>query len=368
VIAGRIDKINVSHTMKISAEAKKLAREGAQIIDLSAGEPDFPTPDNIKNAAVNAIGSNFTHYTLNAGTIDLRKAVSDKLKRDHHLDYDINEIIISAGAKQSIYNAVHTLVDYNDEVLIPSPYWVSYPEIVKLAHGNPIIINSSAKNNHKLLPEQISSAVTPKTKVLILCNPSNPTGMVYSEDELKPIAELCRRHNLFVISDEIYDKIIYDGINYKSFASLDDMRERTILINGVSKAYAMTGWRIGYAAGPEQVIKGMDKIQSHSTSNASSVSQAAALEAITGTQDYIKEMRSEFERRRDFLYKEINSIRGFSCLKPQGAFYLFPDVTSLFGLKTDVIKIRDLLIWQCTSFMRQVLQWCREFPSVQRDT
>jgi aspartate aminotransferase len=341
VVSERINKIKASQTMRISAEARNLAGQGADIIDLSAGEPDFPTPKNIKSAAKNAIDMDLTRYTLNAGTLNLRQAVADKLKNDNDLDYTTDEIIISNGAKQGIYNAIHTIADNDDEVIIPSPYWVSYPEIVELAHGKAVIIKTTEENNFKITPGQLDSAVTDKTKALILCNPSNPTGMVYTAEELEMIAETARKYNFYIISDEIYEKMVYDNLEFRSFASLKGMKDRTILINGLSKAYSMTGWRIGYTAGPEKIIKGMDKIQSHSTSNASSISQAAAYEALSGNQDYIYAMRNEFRIRRDYLYEELYTVKGISIVKPAGAFYLFPNISRLFGLKTEILKITD---------------------------
>jgi aspartate aminotransferase len=226
-------------------------------------------------------------------------------------------------------------------VIIPSPYWVSYPEIVELAHGKAVIIKTTEENNFKITPVQLDSAVTDKTKALILCNPSNPTGMVYTAEELEMIAETARKYNFYIISDEIYEKMVYDNLEFRSFASLKGMKDRTILINGLSKAYSMTGWRIGYTAGPEKIIKGMDKIQSHSTSNASSISQAAAYEALSGNQDYIYAMRNEFRIRRDYLYEELYTVKGISIVKPAGAFYLFPNISRLFGLKTEILKITD---------------------------
>jgi aspartate aminotransferase len=341
VLADRINKVNFSQTMKISAEARKLSGEGIHIVDLSAGEPDFPTPQNIKDAAIDAVNRNFTRYTLNAGTIELRKAVANKLKTDNELEYNINDIVVSNGAKQSIFNAIHTVVNIGDEVIIPSPYWVSYPEMVILAHGTPVIVKTNEENNFKILPEQLQSSITEETKALILCNPSNPTGAAYTEEELESIAKICRKYDFYIISDEIYEKILYDNFRYKSFAALEGMKERTILVNGVSKAYSMTGWRIGYAAGPENIIRGIDKIQGHSTSNASSISQAAAIEALSGPQDYLEDMQRAFAERRNYLFNEITSIEGISCVKPNGAFYLFPNISKYFGMKTDVLKITD---------------------------
>jgi aspartate aminotransferase len=341
LLSDRINNINESETIRIFSEAKNLIREGKDIIDLSAGEPDFPTPQNIKDAAVNAININLTRYTLNSGTIELRKAVSAKLKKENDLDYTPDEIIISTGAKQCLFNAVQTIINPNDEVIIPAPYWVSYPEMVNLANGKPVIINTDENNNFKLKPGQLHSAVTSKTKCLILCNPSSPTGTVYTEEELKSLAEVCRKYDFYIITDEIYEKLVYDNTSFKSFPSLGGMKDRTILINGVSKAYSMTGWRIGYAAASENIIRGMAKIQSHSTSCASSVSQAAALEALEGPQDFIAEMRAEFCNRRNFLFKELTAVRGITCIKPSGAFYLFPNISYYFNKSTEVLKVNN---------------------------
>jgi aspartate aminotransferase len=341
LIAERIHKINVSHTMKISAEARKLSGEGKDIIDLSVGEPDFPTPQNVKDAAIKAINDNYTRYTLNAGSAELRRTVANKLKSENQLEYTIDQIVVSNGAKQSIFNAVHTIVNSDDEVLIPSPYWVSYPEMVLLAHGKPVIIETVEQSDFKLTSSLLSSNITSKTKALILCNPSNPTGMAYTPADLEALAEVCRNHSFYIISDEIYEKLLYDDLKFKSFASLEGMKERTILVNGVSKAYSMTGWRIGYAAGPPDIIAGINKIQGHSTSNASSVSQAAALEALSGTQDYVENMRKEFQKRRDYLYTELSSIKGFTCRKTNGAFYIFPNISYFFGKKSEVLKISN---------------------------
>lgn len=328
--------------MKVAQEAKELQAKGENVIDLSVGEPDFPTPQNIKDAAIKAIENNFTKYTLNAGTIELRKAVAEKLKKENGLDYSPNEIIVSAGAKQSIYNAVQALIYNDDEAIIAAPYWVSYPEMVTLAHGKPVIVDASEENGFKLTAQQIADAVTLKTKVLILCNPCNPTGAAYSKSELEEIAEVVEEKNLIVISDEIYEKLVYDNFKFVSFASLNEkIKSRTIVVNGLSKAYSMTGWRIGYAAASQEIINALNKIQSHSTSNASSISQAAAVEALVGPQDSLEIMRREFERRRNFLYDTIASIKGIKCHKPEGAFYLFPNVSEYFNKSTNVFKITN---------------------------
>ncbi len=339
-VSKRINKIGVSPTMKIAAEAKQMQARGESVIDLSVGEPDFPTPLNIKEAAKRAIDDNQTHYTLNNGTIELRTAISQKLKRDNGLDYSPNDIIVSTGAKQSLYNAVQSLVNDNDEVIIPAPYYVSYPEMVALAQGQSLIISTTEEIEFKLTPEQLEKAITPKTKVLILSYPTNPTGSCYTKKELEAIAEIVERNNLYVICDDIYENIIYDDNKFVCFASLNEnIKNRTVVVNGFSKSYAMTGWRLGYAAGAENIIKAMNKIQSHSTSNASSISQAAALEALNGPQESIYIMKKEYERRRNFIFEQITSIKGITCFKPKGAFYLFPNFKYYFGKSTSVSKI-----------------------------
>jgi len=326
LLSDRVIRISTSPTLKVTAEAKKLKAEGNNIIDLSVGEPDFPTPDNIKEAAKKAIDENFTKYTINAGTIELRKAIINKFRKDNNLEYNLNEIIVSSGAKQSIFNAILSTVSKGEEVIVPAPYWVSYPEMISLAEGKTVVIETFAKDGFRIKPEQLETAVTPKTKLFILCNPSNPTGSAYSREQLEELAEVIKNYSFLVLSDEIYEKLLYDNFEFVSFASIsDEMKKKTILVNGVSKTYSMTGWRIGYTAGPELVIKAMDKIQSHSTSHASSISQQAAIESLTGPHDYLKMMQNEFHKRRDFLYDQLISIKGISCYKPEGAFYLFPN-------------------------------------------
>lgn len=339
-ISKRINKIGVSPTMKVAAEAKLMQSRGENVIDLSVGEPDFSTPQNVKDAAKRAIDNNQTHYTLNNGTLELRTAISKKLKIGNGLDYLPNDIIVSTGAKQSLYNAVQSLVHENDEVIFSSPFYVSYPEMVTLAHGYSVIIPTTEETEFKLSPVQLEKAITPKTKVLIISYPTNPTGTFYARLELEAIAEIVERNNLYVICDDIYENIIYDGNKFVCFASLNEnIKNRTVVVNGFSKSYAMTGWRIGYAAGPENIIQAMNKIQGHSTSNASSISQAAALEALNGPQDFIEQMRKEYEQRRNFIFEQIISINGITCIKPKGAFYLFPNFKYYFGKSTSVFRI-----------------------------
>jgi len=336
------NRINESPTMKVSALAKKMKAEGEKVINLSVGEPDFPTPDNIKQAAKKAIDENQTKYTINAGTVELRKAIAAKLKKDNNLDYDIKNIIVSNGAKHSVFNCILATVNKGEEVIIPAPYWVSYPDMVGIANGTSIIIDTKEENGFKVTPEELENAITPRTKALILCNPSNPTGSAYSKEELEKVAEVCLKHNFYIISDEIYEKLIYGDFKFVSFPSLnEELKKRTLLVNGLSKAYSMTGWRVGYAAGSEEVIQGINKIQSHTTSNAASISQAASLEALCGSQDAVEEMRKEFQKRRDYFYNELTSIDGISCYKPEGAFYLFPNVSAYFTKSNGEKNIKD---------------------------
>ncbi len=336
----RVNKIGVSPTMKIAAQAKEMLANGEDLIDLSVGEPDLPTPRNVKDAAKRAIDDNQTKYTINQGRLDLRIAIAKKLKNENGLNYSPNEIIVSTGAKQSLYNAIQSLVHDGDEVIFSSPYYVSYPEMVTLAHGKSVIIQTTEATNFNITSEQLLNAITPSTKLLIMSYPTNPTGAGYNKKELEAIAKIVEEKKLLVLSDEIYENLIYDDNKFTSFASLgEEMKKRTIVVNGFSKSYAMTGWRIGYAAGMEEFIKAMNKIQSHSTSNASSISQAAALEALNGPQDFIPLMKKEFEKRRNFVYEQISLIKGIKCFKPKGAFYIFPNVESFFGKSTSVFKI-----------------------------
>ncbi|NOX18395.1 MAG: pyridoxal phosphate-dependent aminotransferase [Chlorobi bacterium] len=331
-ISKRAQNITPSATMRISALAKEMNRRGERVISLSMGEPDFPTPENIKNAAAEAIKNNKTKYTVNSGIPELREAVAAKFKNDNALDYSSDEIIVSNGAKHSLYNALLSIIDEGDEVLIPAPYWVSYPHMVNLAQGKPVIIDSREENGFKISAEDLESKITDRTAAIIFCNPSNPTGAAYSKSEIERLTEIFIEKNIIVIADEIYEKLVFNGFEFISVASLNEkIKSQTIVVNGVSKAYSMTGWRIGYAAGPKEVISAMGRIQSHSTSNASSISQYAALEALRGPQNEVENMRAEFEKRRDYFQKEINGVEGINCNLPQGAFYLFPNVSSYFS-------------------------------------
>lgn len=328
--------------MKVAQHALEMKAKGESIIDLSVGEPDFPTPENIKNAGIRAIQENFTKYTVNAGIIELRKAIVEKLKRENGLDYTPNNILVSNGAKHSIFNTVQSIVGDGDEVIISSPYYVSYPEMVTIAHGNSVIVPTTEETGFKFTPETLKKAIAPKTKLLILCNPSNPTGAAYTREELEALAPVLEENNFYILCDEIYEHIVYDGFKLFSVAALSDrIKERTVTINGHSKSYSMTGWRIGYAAANEELIKAMSRYQSHATSAASSISQAAALEALLGQQESVEIARKEFENRRNYFHNALTSIKGITCYKPQGAFYLFPKVDFYFKHSTSLFNVTN---------------------------
>ena len=315
----------------MSQKSSEMKASGIDVINMSVGEPDFNTPDNIKEAAKKAIDDNWSRYSPVPGYPDLRKAIVAKLKNENDLDYSINEVLVSNGAKQSVCNTIMALVNDGDEVIIPAPYWVSYPQMVKLAGGEPVIVNAGFEQNFKMTPEQLEAAITPKTRMLILCSPSNPTGSVYSKDELRGLADVILGHeDLFVLADEIYEHINYVG-KHESIAQFDGMKERSIIVNGVSKAYAMTGWRIGYIAAPEWIVKGCNKLQGQYTSGPCSVSQKAAEAAYTLDQGCVEEMRQAFERRRDLIVELTSKIPGLEVNKPEGAFYLFPKCSSFYG-------------------------------------
>ena len=333
-LSDRLQRLAPSATLAMSQKSSEMKAQGIDVINMSVGEPDFNTPDHIKEAAKKAIDNNFSRYSPVPGYPDLRKAIVEKLKNENALDYSTDEILVSNGAKQSVCNAVMALVNDGDEVIIPAPYWVSYPQMAKLAGGIPVIINAGFEQEFKITPQQLEAAITPKTKMLILCSPSNPTGSVYSAEELKGLAEVILRHeDLYVLADEIYEHINYTG-SHASIAAVEGMRERTIVINGVSKAYAMTGWRIGFMAAPEWIVKGCNKLQGQYTSGPCSVSQKAALEAYIASQACVEEMRQAFERRRNLIVELAKEIPGLEVNVPQGAFYLFPKCSSFYG-KTD---------------------------------
>lgn len=333
-LSDRLNRLAPSATLAMSQKSSEMKAQGIDVINMSVGEPDFNTPEHIKDAAKKAIDENFSRYSPVPGYMDLREAISSKLKRENGLDYGVNEILVSNGAKQSVCNTIMALVNDGDEVIIPAPYWVSYPQMAKLAGGEPVIVEAGFEQDFKMTPEQLEAAITPKTKLLILCSPSNPTGSVYNEEELRGLADVIKRHeDLYVLADEIYEHINYIG-KHHSIAQIEGMKERTIVVNGVSKAYAMTGWRIGYIAAPEWIVKGCNKLQGQYTSGPCSVSQKAAVEAYMASQDCVEEMRKAFERRRDLIVSLAKDIPGLEVNVPQGAFYLFPKCSSFFG-KTD---------------------------------
>ena len=331
--AERLDRVSPSQTIAISTKARQLKAAGRDVISLSAGEPDFDTPQFIKDAAIAAIQAGDTKYTDVAGTLALRKAVAERFRLDSGLDYKPEEIIVSTGGKQVIYNAMVATMNAGDEAIIPTPAWVSYPDIVSLADGTPVFVPCGQNNGFKLRAEDLEAAITPKTKWVFLNNPCNPTGAAYSAEELKPICDVLLKHpNVWILTDDIYDKLAYDGFKPATIVQVEPkLRDRTITMNGCSKAYAMTGWRIGYAGAPVAMIKAMDKLQSQSTSNTSSISQAAALAAVTGPQDFISEMVTVYQARRNLVVDMLNEAPGINCHKPEGAFYVFPSVHGCLG-------------------------------------
>ena len=330
-LSDRLNRLAPSATLAMSQKSNEMKAQGIDVINMSVGEPDFNTPEHIKVAAKKAIDDNYSRYSPVPGYMDLREAIVAKLKNENGLEYSVNEVLVSNGAKQSVCNAVMALVNDGEEVIIPAPYWVSYPQMVKLAGGVPVIVETGFAQNFKMTPEQLEAAITPKTRMLILCSPSNPTGSVYSEAELEKLAEVIKRHDdLFVIADEIYEHINYIG-RHNSIASVPGMKERTIVVNGVSKAYAMTGWRIGFIAAPEWIVKGCNKLQGQYTSGPSSISQKAAVAAYTASQECVETMRKAFERRRDLIVSLIKDIPGLEVNEPEGAFYVFPKCSSFFG-------------------------------------
>ncbi len=330
-VSDRLNRLAPSATLAMSQKSGEMKAQGIDVINLSVGEPDFNTPEHIKEAAKRAIDENFSKYSPVPGYVELRKAIADKLKNENGLQYSTNEILVSNGAKQSVCNTVMALVNDGEEVIIPAPYWVSYPQMVKLAGGVPVIVEAGFEQNFKMTPEQLEAAITPKTRMIILCSPSNPTGSVYSAKELEALAEVVKRHDgLYVLADEIYEHINYVG-KHSSIAHVDGMRERTIIVNGVSKAYAMTGWRIGFIAAPEWIVKACNKLQGQYTSGPCSVSQKAAETAYTTSQECVETMRKAFERRRDLIVELASQIPGLEVNKPEGAFYLFPKCSSFYG-------------------------------------
>lgn len=335
--------ISPSVTLEITAKAKAMKAEGIDVIGFGAGEPDFDTPDNIKEAGIKAINEGLTRYTAASGIVELKEAICKKLRVDNNLEYSPDNIVISSGAKHSIFNALMAVINPGDEVIVGIPYWVSYPEMIRLAGGVPVYIETKEEKDFKFTTEDLERVRTDKTKALILNSPSNPTGAIYEKGELIEIANWAVKNGIIVISDEIYEKLVYDG-EHISIASLNsEIKDLTIVINGMSKAYAMTGWRIGYAAANNEIAKVMSNVQSHTTSNPCSISQYASVEGILGDQDDVYKMREEFKKRRDFMVDKVNSIKGLSCRKPKGAFYIMVNITEMKGKTIDGITINDSL-------------------------
>jgi len=348
IVSNSLKRIKPSPTIAVTSKAREMRAAGKDVIGLGAGEPDFDTPDNIKEAAIQAIKKGDTKYTAVDGTPTLKKAIQGKFKRENNLSYELDQISVGTGGKQVIYNVFMATLNPGDEVIIPAPYWVSYPDMVLLAGGTPKIVKCSEENEFKITPEELKKAIGKKTKWLIINSPSNPTGSCYTKKEIENLSKVLRENkHVFILSDDIYEHITYDDFKFFTMAQIDSLKDRTLTMNGVSKSYSMTGWRIGYGAGPQDIIKAVAKIQSQSTTNPSSISQAAAVEALNGTQDFIKIRADSFKERRDYVVKTLNNINGLSCLKPSGAFYLFPNCKKLLGektkLKTDKEFVEKLL-------------------------
>lgn len=342
VLSNRAKSLKPSPTLAINAKTKSMQAQGIHVISFGAGEPDFDTPENIKLAAKKALDEGFTKYTAVGGIDELKDAIINKFKRDSYLTYKRSEIIVSCGGKHSFYNLAQAIFDQGDEVIVPAPYWVSYPPMVTLANATPVIVETTEKNEFKITPEDLKKAITPKTKALIINSPSNPTGSAYGKKELEKIAEIAISKNFFVISDEIYEKIVYDGFEFISIASLsEEIRKRTIIVHGVAKTYAMTGWRIGYTAGSEEIISAMNNIQSQSTSNPTSIAQKASVEALIGPQNEVERMVAAFGQRRNYIVDRLNKIPGVFCYKPVGAFYVFPNFSSYYEKSYQRKKIEN---------------------------
>ena len=338
-VSKRLASLSPSATIAMNQKSTEMKNNGIDVVNLSVGEPDFPTPDNVKAAAKKAIDDNFSFYAPVPGYPELRKAIVNKFKRENNLDYSADQIVVSTGAKHSIANVLMSIVDPGDEVIVPSPYWVSYPEQVKIAEGVNVIVDAGIESEYKITPEQLESAIGPKTKALMLCSPSNPSGSLYSRDELSGLVEVLKKHpSVFIISDEIYEHINFSG-KHVSIAEFPEVKDRTIVVNGVSKGYAMTGWRIGYIGAPVWIAKACTKLQGQMTSGATSIAQRAAIEALDGDQSCITEMKSAFIRRRDYVLKRMGNIEGIKCTVPDGAFYVFPDMSSFYGKSNGSRKI-----------------------------
>ena len=350
-ISKRASQISPSLTLAITAKAKKMSAEGISVIGFGAGEPDFNTPDYIIEAAKKALDDGMTKYTPAAGIMPLREAICAKLERDNGLSYAANQIVVSNGAKHSLFNVMEAIVDDGDEVIIPAPFWLTYPELVKMAGGVPVIVNTEEQNHFKITPDALRAAITDKTKAFILNSPSNPTGTVYEKEELFALAEVLEEAGIYVISDEIYEKLVYDGKKHYSIASYSEkLKEKTIVVNGMSKSYAMTGWRIGYLAAPLAIAKAIDSVQSHATSNPNSIAQYAALAALNGGEDFLSEMVKTFDERRKFMVERVNAIDGLSCKTPMGAFYVLVNVSELLGKKygeklvSNTVELADAML------------------------
>ncbi len=348
IVSNSLKRIKPSPTIAVTSKAREMRAAGKDVIGLGAGEPDFDTPDNIKDAAIEAIKRGETKYTAVDGTPKLKKAIQGKFTRENNLSYELDQISVGTGGKQVLYNVFMATLNPGDEVIIPAPYWVSYPDMVLLAGGKPKIVKCSEKNEFKITPDELKKAIGKKTKWLIINSPSNPTGSCYTRDEIEELSKiLIKNKNVYILSDDIYEHITYDDFKFFTIAQIKALKDRTLTMNGVSKSYSMTGWRIGYGAGPKDIIKAVAKIQSQSTTNPSSISQAAAVEALNGTQDFIKTRSDSFKERRDYVVETLNSINGLSCLKPSGAFYVFPNCKKLLGkktkLKTDKEFVEKLL-------------------------
>ena len=352
IVSNSLKRIKPSPTLAVTQKAREMKDAGKDVIGLGAGEPDFDTPDNIKEAAIDAIRRGETKYTAVDGTPKLKKAIQGKFSRENNLSYELSQISVGTGGKQIIYNVFMATLNPGDEVIIPAPYWVSYPDMVLLAGGKPKIVQCSEKNEFKIKPKELKKAISKKTKWLIINSPSNPTGSCYTEKELEELSEiLIKNKRIYILSDDIYEHITYDDFKFFTIAQIDALKDRTLTMNGVSKSYSMTGWRIGYGAGPKEIIKAMAKIQSQSTTNPSSISQAAAVEALNGTQEFIKIRTESFKERRDFVVKSLNKIKGLTCFKPNGAFYVFPNCKSCLNkkdiknnkIKTDKDFVESLL-------------------------
>ena len=348
IVSNSLKRIKPSPTIAVTSKAREMRAAGKDVIGLGAGEPDFDTPDNIKDAAIEAIKKGETKYTAVDGTPKLKKAIQGKFTRENNLSYELDQISVGTGGKQVLYNVFMATLNPGDEVIIPAPYWVSYPDMVLLAGGKPKIVKCSEKNEFKITPDELKKAIGKKTKWLIINSPSNPTGSCYTRNEIEELSKiLIKNKNVYILSDDIYEHITYDDFKFFTIAQIKALKDRTLTMNGVSKSYSMTGWRIGYGAGPKDIIKAVAKIQSQSTTNPSSISQAAAVEALNGTQDFIKTRSDSFKERRDYVVETLNSINGLSCLKPSGAFYVFPNCKKLLGkktkLKTDKEFVEKLL-------------------------